>query len=87
MPSINIELSHPCKQERNGLSALAIAAKKGHFIVVEKLLGKGAKVNLQDIDGLSPLILAIHNGHLEVVKLLLKIMPNWIFKQKMVIQL
>jgi len=47
------------------------ASQNGHSEIVQILLVKGAKVDLQKKDGWSALISASQNGHSDVVKILL----------------
>jgi ankyrin repeat protein len=59
-------------QEKNGSTALMIAAQRGHTIIIKLLLAAArANVNLQEIDGYTALMWAARNGHTEIVKLLL----------------
>lgn len=52
---------------------LHVAAKKGHFEIVEYLVQKGIDVNTKgDIFDASPLRLAAGAGHLEIVKYLIE---------------
>ncbi len=50
---------------------LLAAAKAGDAAQVKALLGKGAKIDVQDEEGGSPLCLAAMEGHLEAVKVLI----------------
>ncbi|WP_426980148.1 ankyrin repeat domain-containing protein [Bacillus pseudomycoides] len=53
---------------------LHIAAKKGHFGIVEYLIQKGINVNTKgDIFDASPLRVAAGAGHLEIVKYLIEV--------------
>ena len=58
-------------KDKNGDTALILAANNGKVEVVEKLLGKGADVNLADKNGNTALIWAANNGKVEVVEKLL----------------
>ncbi|MFJ5771001.1 ankyrin repeat domain-containing protein [Psychrobacillus sp. NPDC093180] len=52
---------------------LHVAAKKGHFEIVEHLIDKGIEVNTKgDVFDASPLRVAAGAGHLEIVKYLIK---------------
>ena len=58
--------------QRNGSTALNLAARKGHERVIELLLQHGAEVNLQDNDCGTALMAAAAHGHERVVELLLR---------------
>ena len=65
------------KKERDGAAALEltdirllVACKDGDMETVEKLLGKGASVDVQDKDGRTALMRASGHGHREVVEML-----------------
>ena len=49
---------------------LIMAAKNGHWKVVELLLERGADVDLEDWNNNTALMQAIRNGHVEVVRIL-----------------
>jgi len=51
---------------------LVIAAKMGHDLVVDNLLGAGADANLATRQGTTPLLAAAQNGHGTVVDSLLE---------------
>lgn len=53
------------------MTALHIAASRGHYDLVKYLLEKDAKINLKDKFKRSPIILATANGQLKVLSLLL----------------
>ncbi|KAI0546418.1 ankyrin repeat-containing domain protein [Xylaria curta] len=53
-------------------SPLWYAAANGHQIIVQKLLKKGAKVDIRDLNNLTPLSWAIHYGYSGIVALLLE---------------
>ena len=55
----------------NILSALLLAALKGHNEIVSSLLDHGAKIDLTTDNGWTPLMFASQNGHEEVVCTLL----------------
>ncbi len=60
-------------RDRNGMTPLILAAKKGRSQIVRLLLEKGADVNAQDeVMGWTALILASALGYKSVVKLLLE---------------
>lgn len=50
-------------QDKNGTTALMLAAMFGRARAVEVLLKAGAKVGLQNNDGVTALAMAIHRGH------------------------
>ena len=56
-------------RNRNGETALSIAAYTGKFQYVKRLVEAGAEINFY---GWSPLTYAAYNGHLEIVDYLLK---------------
>ena len=56
-------------RNRNGETALSIAAYTGNFSQVKRLIDAGAEVNFY---GWAPLAYAAYNGHLEIVDYLLK---------------
>jgi hypothetical protein len=53
-----------------------IAAEHGTLEIVEKLLMKGADVNLQDNKGFTALMVAVHYGRLEIVEKLIEVGAN-----------
>lgn len=57
--------------KRGELTALMIAAIKGHRVVVSELLSLGAETEARDEDGRTALIIATQRGDCEVVQLLL----------------
>ncbi|MEZ5652043.1 MAG: ankyrin repeat domain-containing protein [Burkholderiaceae bacterium] len=63
-PKLDLEATN-----RNGETALMMAAFRGHNPSVEKLIARGAKVNR---DGWTPLHYAAANGHSETMNLLIK---------------
>jgi len=56
----------------DGQTALILAARNGHLVVVEALLRAGADPNHAMSDGRTALILAAEHGHLPVVEALLR---------------
>jgi len=60
-------------RDKNGMTPLLLAARKGNSEIVRLLLAHGANVNAQDhYLAWTPLILASALGHKKVVKLLLE---------------
>lgn len=59
-------------QDTSGSFALRLAAKNGHFTVVEQLLAAGADVTLSDMDGQTPLHVACAGGYVDTVRALLR---------------
>ncbi len=57
--------------DRDGKTALMLAAFEGHTAMVQVLLANGAQVNRQDKDGATALMLAAARGHTDVVTALL----------------
>ena len=55
---------------------LMIASSKGYTSEIERLMGKGADINVETDEGATPLILAISNYKLDAVKLLLQYNPD-----------
>ncbi|MCB2081334.1 MAG: ankyrin repeat domain-containing protein, partial [Rickettsiales bacterium] len=55
-----------------GLTALHIAASKGHYQIVSSLLQSGANPNIESTDGVTPLRLAMLGNHDDVGQLLLQ---------------
>ena len=61
------------QNNKDRVTALMLAAEKGHHRVVEALAYRGAEINTQDKDGWTALIMAAQNGHYRVVKALLEL--------------
>jgi len=59
-------------RDKNGLTALMLAAEKGHVSVAAALLSAGAGTDLQDNNGLTALMKAAMMGHASVVVELLR---------------
>mmetsp|Transcript_5589 Transcript_5589/g.8436 ORF Transcript_5589/g.8436 Transcript_5589/m.8436 type:complete len:696 (-) Transcript_5589:78-2165(-) len=67
----------PCATDkRNGRTALAMAASKGHFEIVEALVLSGIPFRVRDFSCQTPLHLAAEAGHLKVVKFLVSKMTE-----------
>eukprot|EP00439_Symbiodinium_sp_Y106_P036611 s763_g4.t1 len=68
------------KQDREGHTALMLAAESGHAEIVRLLLEAGAHKDLSeedpDGDALTALVLAARNGHVEIARLLLEAGDN-----------
>ena len=54
------------------MTALILAAAKGHFEIVQYLLEQGAKLNAKDKLKRNALILAVMNGNIKIASYLLK---------------
>ena len=67
-------IAHPelLNARDKGTTAIHEAARKGHRLVVERLIANGAELNARDISGITPLRMAIGYGHKEVAALLQK---------------
>ena len=55
----------------SAVTALACACSKAHYDVVELLLKRGARHDIEDIEGRTPISRAAEKGHLDMVRLLL----------------
>lgn len=66
----------PSSDCNTGMTALSMAAMKGHATVVHLLLLKGANPAISDIVRLSPLYHAVLNNHEEAVKAILEFFPT-----------
>ncbi len=55
---------------------LLLAAAKGYPVEIDRLLAKGADINIETNEKATPLILAVAGNHLEAVNALLKHNPN-----------
>ncbi len=55
-----------------GMSALMLAAKKGHLDMVKLLLKHNANANLSNTSGKTALMFAVKYGHLDIVKFLIE---------------
>ncbi|KAH8158045.1 hypothetical protein CIB48_g10197 [Xylaria polymorpha] len=60
------------RTDRLGRSPLWYSVANGHYIIVQHLLKKGAKVDARDKNGLTPLSWATHHGYGDIVALLLE---------------
>lgn len=56
---------------RKGITALSLAAVKGHLAVVNRLIQKGADIDLADSDGITSIMCTAFGGHEKVVRLLI----------------
>lgn len=54
-----------------GQSALHWAVKRGHSLIVDRLLYYGAEIDAKDVVGKTPLFFAIKTNNLELVKVIL----------------
>jgi hypothetical protein len=59
-------------KNKNGWSALMIAASRGNMEMLKLLTEKGAAVDEKNAQGQTPLIFAAHWGHADVVRLLIE---------------
>ncbi|KNC54656.1 ankyrin repeat domain-containing protein [Thecamonas trahens ATCC 50062] len=60
------------RKDASGMTALMIAARRGHIEVVHTLLQAGASVNTTGPDGRSALHMAVESGHPAVIELLIR---------------
>ena len=63
--------ANPNAARDDGVTALMLAAQRGHSGIIKMLLVAGANPNAVNNAGVTALILATDNGHAEVVKMLL----------------
>jgi len=54
-----------------GETPLHIACVRGHYLVVNMMIGKGANLNIKNINGVTPLHAAMNFGHADIAKLLI----------------
>lgn len=59
-------------KNKNGWSAMMIAASKGNMEILKLLIEKGAAADQKNLQGQTPLIFAAHWGHADVVSLLIE---------------
>lgn len=59
-------------RDRDGYTALLIAAEKGDPEMADLLIEKGADVNAKDKDGYTALMYVAYSGNLEIAKVLIK---------------
>jgi ankyrin repeat protein len=59
-------------KDKDGYTALLIAAEKGDFEMAHLLVEKGADVNAKDKDGYTALMYVAYAGNLEIAKILIK---------------
>ncbi len=60
------------QEEKTGTPLLMLASCYGREELVERLLERGADVDVQNVDGFTALIYAVGQGHLRVVRRLLR---------------
>ena len=58
--------------DKNGITSLLMAIRKGHLRIVQLLLEAKADITIPDKGGQTPLIVAVNCKHLDIVKCLLK---------------
>jgi ankyrin repeat protein len=59
-------------KDKDGYTALLIAAEKGDLEMADLLVEKGADVNAKDKDGYTALMYVAYAGNLEIAKILIK---------------
>merc|ERR1711904_409956 len=57
--------------QRDGCTALIVAASTGRIAVLNKLVSHGASLELSDKDGNAPLSVSASHGHFDIVKALI----------------
>ncbi|XP_046555717.1 M-phase phosphoprotein 8-like [Haliotis rubra] len=67
-------------QQKNGNTALMIAAEQAHICTVALLLEMGAKINLQQANGETALMKAVKRGHRQIVRYLLESGANFSYQ-------
>ncbi len=65
----------PYFKEANDINLL-IAASRGYSSEINRLINKGARVDVETVDGATPLIYAVANNHLDAVKTILAYNPD-----------
>lgn len=61
-----------------GQTALHWAVKRGHSLIVDRLLYYGAEIDAKDVVGKTPLYFAIKTGNIELVKVFIILFDQWL---------
>ena len=62
--------ANPDEQNKEGQTALMLAAERGHLATAKVLLASGANINIKDNNNNTALMLAARKGHIKMVQLL-----------------
>jgi ankyrin repeat protein len=61
--------------DKDGQTALMVAAERGNYVIVKKMIERNVDINVQDLQGSTALHLAAYSGHSEICQLLAQVRP------------